>query len=197
MPDATIHLERLKDITIEVKIEGVTPLIPHKWSEKARKQMLDKQKGKAQKKLAPKNPKADAEACLYKLEDGGIGMPAVSFKAAIVGAARNFEGVTLVSLKQSLYVGGEGPDQLVRIKGKKHFREDAVRNSGGGTDLRHRYAIWPWSATLFVTFVESQITTESVLALADAGGRGGIGDWRPSSPKSLTGTFGTFRVVEG
>jgi len=28
----------------------------------------------------------------------------------------------------------------------------------------------------------------------DAGGNGGVGDWRPSAPKSLTGTFGRYEV---
>ena len=31
-------------------------------------------------------------------------------------------------------------------------------------------------------------------ALVDAAGIGGVGEWRPTSPKSATGSYGTFRV---
>lgn len=194
--DKTLHLERLKRAEMTIEIVGTSPVIPHKWSEKSRKLMLDKQMGKAKPKKAPKDPKADAEACLYKFEDGRLGMPAVAFKAAIVGACRSFEGVTMVQLKQCVHVIGGGSEQLVEVKGDKHFREDTPRNANGTCDLRHRYMIWPWSAKLKVSFVASQITPESVLALVDAAGNGGVGDWRPSSPKSHTGTFGMFEVVE-
>jgi hypothetical protein len=157
--------------------------------------MRDKQTGaKAQPLREAKDPAAEAEASLYRLADGRPGMPATAFKAASVGAARLYDGVTMASLKAALFVNGEGEDQLVPIVGEATMREDTPRNSGGTADLRYRYAFWPWSALLVVTFIPALIDVESVINLIDAGGNGGVGDWRPSAPKSLTGTFGRYEV---
>ena len=65
----------------------------------------------------------------------------------------------------------------------------------GVADLRYRYSFFPWSADLRIRFLPSVLTQDSVLALLDAAGYGGVGDWRPSAPKSATGTFGQFEVV--
>lgn len=195
MTDQAIDLKPLNRVRMDVDIVGVTPLIPHKWSEKAKRMMLAKQQGEATPKKAPKVPEDEAYAATYWLQDGRPGMPAVAFKAAIADAARYFEGVTMVQLKQAVFVHGEGADQLVPITGEISMREDTPRNASGVADLRYRNQIWPWSATLSVEFIESVITKSSVVALIDAGGNGGVGDWRPSAPKSKTGTFGRFQVA--
>lgn len=193
--DRVAALTPIRRETVEVQIVGVSPLIPHKWSEKARTMMRTKQTGsKAQTLREAKDPVAEAEASLYRLADGRPGMPATAFKAATIGAARLYEGVTMASLKAALFVTGEGDDQLVPIDGEMTMREDTPRNSGGTADLRYRYAFFPWSAILQVTFIPSLIDLESVVNLVDAGGNGGVGDWRPSAPKSLTGTFGRYEV---
>jgi hypothetical protein len=74
------------------------------------------------------------------------------------------------------------------------MREDTPRNATGVADLRYRNEIRNWRAELVVEFVSQVLNKESVIALVDAGGNGGVGDWRPSAPKSKTGTFGQFRV---
>lgn len=189
-------LKRLVEANVPVRIEGVTPLIPHKWSEKALNQLREKQFGnKVRSAREPKNPEEDAQQSCYWVDDGVPGMPAAAFKAAIVDATRFFEGVTAVMAKQLFRVIGEGEDQLVRISGKPVMFESTPRNSGGTVDLRYRMRILPWSADLKIVFMPAQIDLDSVIALVDAAGRGGVGDWRPSSPKSKTGTYGTFRVV--
>jgi len=45
-----------------------------------------------------------------------------------------------------------------------------------------------------VRTIAGQFDEGSILALADAAGVGGIGEWRPTSPKSATGSYGTFEV---
>jgi hypothetical protein len=192
-----VRLTRIEKQTIEIPIVGITPLIPHKWSEKAKRMMREKQSAptKARAKLAAKDAAEEAEASLYRLPDGRPGMPATAFKAATVGGARFYgKDVTIVMQKISLFVLGEGDDQLVPIVGDMTMREDTPRNAGGVVDLRYRYSFWPWSAVLSVQFIPSAIDAESVVNLIDAGGNGGVGDWRPSAPKSLTGTFGRYRV---
>lgn len=195
--DAAIELRRLQDVIIEVPIVGLTPYIPHKWSEKS-KAMMPGHPSSAEavkEKKGARLPEEEAEACVYRLENGNPGIPAVALKAAIIGACRFFDKPSMTEAKLMIFVEGEGPEQLVEIEGDPVLREDTPRNSGGGADLRYRYAFCNWRATLKIRYVPSSITAGSILTLVDAAGRGGVGDWRPSAPKSSTGTFGTWRVV--
>lgn len=201
-----VVLKRIEDAAVDIPIEGITPVIPHKWSEKALKLMRDKQMAEAgslSSRRQPKNPDEEAEQSCYWLDipDGNGGserhaaIPAVSFKAAMVRAVSLFEGLTMVQSKMLFFVEGQGDDQLVPLDGKWAMREDTPRNSGGVADLRYRMAVYPWKALLRVRFMPQLIGPESIFALVDAAGRVGVGDWRPSSPKSASGTFGQFRIV--
>lgn len=194
--EATFALRRLERVVFEVPINGTSPLIVNRWSEKAKQMMLEAQQTKARAKKDPKDPVANFEASRYRLEDGRDGFPATGFKAAIVHAARMFDGVTQVLIKQTVLTIGEGAEQLVPlVYGAISMREDTPRNANGVADLRYRAQYWPWSATLRVRTIKGQFDQESILSLVDAAGIGGVGEWRPTSPKSATGTFGTFEVV--
>ena len=76
----------LEKKTISVHMKGTAPLIVHKWSEKARQQMLDQQMGKAKARRSRKTPSPIESS--YRLPDESYGFPATGFKSAIVGAAR-------------------------------------------------------------------------------------------------------------
>lgn len=206
MPKATagdvqqIKLRKLERVVFEVPIAGTAPLIVNRWSEKAREMMLSKQQTSARAKKEAKDPAALFEASRYRLPDGRDGFPAVGFKAAITHAARLFDGVTQVSLKQAVIVLGDdrddrGDDLVVLDYKDLTMREDTPRNATGVADLRYRAQYSDWSAVLRVRTVAGQIDHESLLALVDAAGIGGVGEWRPTSPKSATGSFGTFEVV--
>lgn len=193
-----IELRRLEDAVLTVPIYGLSPVIPHKWAEKSKMMMPGHPSGDAVKgKKGLRNPEEEAEACVYRLPDGRPGIPATAFKAAIVGACRFFDKPSMVECKLLVFVEGEGPDQLVPIDGNPVLREDTPRNSSGTADLRYRFMFTDWSATLKIRFVPSSLSAGSVVTLVDAAGRGGVCDWRPSAPKSSTGTFGTFRVDMG
>jgi len=201
-----IELQRLEDASVKIKIKGVTPLIPHRWSEKAIAMMAEKQaRPGVRQKREPKDPEQEAEDSCYWVdvldEKTGIwqrkaAMPAVAFKAAMVGACRFFEEPSMTAAKIMFYVVGDDKEQLVPIDGTKEMRTDTPRLQTGVADLRYRYQFMPWSATLEVKFPPQVITVQSIYALLDAGGRGGIGDWRPSAPRSMTGTYGQFRIDE-
>jgi hypothetical protein len=190
--DPQVQIQRIESETLHVPIVGTTPLIIHRFSEKAKRQMLDAMQGRRNVKQ-PKDPQAEYEASLYKFKDGGAGFPAIGFKAATVGGARFYRGVTMTSLRQFMFFDGElGVDNqlLARIKGKPHMREDVVR-VGTGTDLRYRAEFPVWSTTLVITYIPSSITRDSVLSLIDAGGLGvGVGEWRPAK----NGDFGTYQI---
>lgn len=192
-----VAIRRLERVTFEVPIRGTAPLIVNRWSEKAKQMMLDAQQTKARAKKEPKDPVANYEASRYRFPDGRDGFPAPAFKASIVHATRLFDGITQVLVKQIVTVIGEGKDQLVPIDFEEvTMREDTPRNASGVADLRYRAQFWPWSATLHVRTIGGQFDIESVFALVDAAGIGGVGEWRPTAPKSATGTYGTFEVAE-
>jgi hypothetical protein len=197
-PPAAITLKRIERETLSLRITGTAPLIVHRFDEKAKQMMLEAQQTKTRAKKEPKDPVAAFEASKYILPDGRDGFPAVGFKAAIVGAARLFDGISMVQVKQLIRVEGAGPDQLVPlvIDGPPIMREDTVRVGMGTADLRYRAQYFPWSADLLIQYVPSQISVESIVALVDAGGIGGVGEWRPSSPKGATGSYGTWQVAE-
>lgn len=192
---ASINLQRIERGRIEVPIVGTSPLIVHRFDEKAKEMMLAAQQTKTRAKKEPKDPVACFERSRYRLADGADGFPAVGFKAAMVDAARLFDGVKMTELRAALHVVGEGVEQLIRIEADEpRMREDTVRVGMGTADLRYRAEYSPWSATLVVNFVPSMISVESVFAIVDAAGMGGIGEWRPS--KAKTGIYGTFQVAD-
>jgi hypothetical protein len=192
---ATHDLTRLETITLAVQIQGLTPLIVHRFDEKARQMMADAQAQKTKVKKAPKNPVDDYNRSRYIIDNERDGFPASGFKSAIVNAVSHFDGLTKVLTKQAIFVFGEGLDQYVPIEGERSMREDTVRVGMGTADLRYRAQYWPWSAVLNVRLVASALTASSVLALIDAAGLGGVGEWRASAPKSSSGSYGAFEVV--
>ena len=190
---ATVNIDRIGVRTLIVPLVGTSPLVVHRFSEKAKRQMLDAMQGRRSPKES-KDPNAEYEAAAYRFKDGGFGFPVIGFKAATVGGARFYSGVTMRELKQYLFFRGEiGLDgqMLARIEGEPHIREDVVTVGRGGHDLRYRPEFTEWRTELTVIYVTSSITQNSVLSLIDAGGMGvGVGEWRPERD----GDFGTFMV---
>lgn len=195
MADAQVQIDKIDAETIRVPIIGTTPLIVHRFSEKAKQQMLDNMQGRKSPKEV-KNPQAEYEAAFYRLKDGSPGFPVLGFKQSTVGGARFYgkNQVTMTGLKSFIFMRGEpGSDglQLTRIDGEPRMREDVVRVGRGGSDLRYRPEFPEWSALLEITYVMSALTRSSVLSLIDAGGMGvGVGEWRPQRD----GDFGTYCV---
>jgi hypothetical protein len=198
--EAQITIDRIGKKEVQITVVGTAPLIVHRFSEKAKQQMLDKQQGKTRVKKAPKDPEADYQGAFYRLPEiePGVpryGFPATGFKAATIGAARYFDNVAMTTLRRALFFTGEGPDQLVEIKGEPKMREDVVRISAGSTDLRYRPQFDEWTATINIIYVPSMLTPESLMSLVDAGGMSGVGEWRPG--KSDSGAYGTYEVPNG
>ena len=189
---ASIVIPRLKSVSALVPLVGTSPLIVHKWSEKAKRQMLDAQQGKKHAKQI-RDPKADYESSLYHTADGGFGFPVIAFKAAFVRAGK-LMGVKMTDARQCIFVRGDAADdnsqELAPIDGTPTMREDMVR-VGTGTDLRYRAQFLKWRTVLKVKFYPNLISQESLLSLIEFGGETvGIGEWRPEK----NGEFGTYRI---
>ncbi len=196
MTTPTISLKRIERQTIIVPIVGTAPLIVHAWSQKAKQMMLAAQQGKKVPK-EHKDPLADFEASQYRFEDGRHGFPVMAFKAATVnGGGRAFgKAVRMTELRQSFTfladgVGVDGLQLTEIIADEPIMREDMVRVGMGTADIRYRAEYRDWSANLRIEFMPSVIDAESVIALVDAGGANGVGEWRPEK----SGSFGTYEV---
>ena len=191
----SISISRIGTETLRIPIVGTAPLIVHKFSEKAKRQMLDAAQGRKTPKAA-KDPEAEYEAAFYRHDDGGYGFPVIAFKSASVGACRFFgKSLPMTLARQCMFFDAEfsaaAGQKLVRLDGEPHMREDVTRVGMGGTDLRYRPEFTQWSTTISVTYVESMITRESIVSLIDAGGMGvGVGEWRPEKK----GDFGTYQI---
>jgi hypothetical protein len=195
---APVQIQRIQVERIFVPIVGTAPLIVHRFDEKARRMMLEKQT--ARKSLREvRDPQAEYEACLYKISRNGqekYGFPASAFRKATIGAARFYDkSVSMTGLRQMFMVKGvltkADPLALVEIEGKPEPREDTVRLPNGNAEVRFRAMFAEWSAMLEIEYVASSIFQDSLLSLVDAGGQFvGVGDWRPEK----TGQFGTYEI---
>lgn len=185
-----ISIPKIDVRTMQVTLIGDSPLISHRWSEKAKKEMLDKQMKKAKTARAAKDPDADYRASLYEHPEGGYGFPCVAFKAAAVGACRFSEGIKMTEARGAFHVVGE----LAKIDGDPSMREDMVRVGMGSADIRHRGEFKKWRVTLLISYNASAMSPEQIINLLNIAGFGvGVGEWRPEKD----GSYGRFHVATG
>lgn len=177
-----IEIERMT-----IHVVGDSPLIVHKWSEKAKKQILDKQMKVAKKGREAKNPKQDYEDCIYYLDKGGYGFPSIGFKAAAVSACRFTDGTKMTVARGAFHVEGEFVEIL--HKGKPRMREDMVKIGMGVADIRYRPEFWPWKAEITVSYNKHALSKEQIINLFNLAGFGvGVGEWRPEK-NGMNGRF--------
>ena len=202
--DVGIELPKLDIRLMEVTVIGDSPLIVHAWSEKAKREMLDKQLKKAKGAKEAKDPKADFEASLYRLGEG-YGFPSVGFKAAAVTAGTSVAGLTKIAARQAFHIIGEDIDidgvfegtkarhNLVRIEGgEPQMREDMVRVGMGTADIRYRGEFVDWWAKLLVRYNANVLSESQILNLLNVAGFAvGVGEWRPERD----GQYGCFHVA--
>lgn len=201
--DQTVTLAPLNIGVMEITVVGDSPLIVHKFSEKAKKAMLDKQMKKASPGKEAKDPWRDFVESMYWLdgmptkptekdvEKGRFGFPAVAFKAAAVTACTSIGDMTKVAARQAFHVEHE----FVEIIGPPpSMREDVCRVGMGTADLRYRGEFMPWSAKLTVKFNANLMSAEQIINLFETAGFAvGVGEWRPERD----GQFGRFHVSRG
>lgn len=198
--------------TVRVKIIGISPLIVHAWSEKAKKMMLDAQMGKSKGKAKePKNPVEDFITSMYWLTpmptefteaafekaiaDGArFGFPLTGIKQAGISAAYRAGWVKdKVSLRGVFYLEGDTPD-YVEIHGDAPvMREDMVRIGMGVADIRYRGEFRNWWAEFNVSYnANGQFSLQNILNVINLGGLScGIGEWRPERD----GQFGMYKIA--
>lgn len=183
----TAELKQLNIQNFQLKLVGTSPLIMHKWSDKAKKEMLDKQMKKTKTAKLAKDPQADYESSMYRDSDGDPCFPSVAFKSAAVDAAISMD-LKKTNMRQSFHVLGE----MVKIVGEPSMREDMVRVGMGTADIRYRAEFKKWSCVLDIRFNAAMISVEQIVNLFQSAGFGiGVGEWRPQK----NGSYGMFEVA--
>lgn len=181
--------------TVKVNIVGDMPIIFHRFSDKARKMIEDKQAKKASSNVRPKrDPKGEADDAMYWTSDKKAGFPALSFKHSIINAARNIDGLPMTILWGNIFVIADDKSTgMVYIKNKKlDLRTDMVRVGRGAADVRYRNQALDWSSVLTIEYNADVLSAEQVVNLvAHAGKSVGGGDWRPQKK----GLYGTWKIT--
>ena len=183
-----ISIPKLDLRTISIMLVGDSPLISHRWSDKAKRQMLEKQMKKAKQAKEAKDPELDYRESLYVHPDGGYAFPSVAFKSAAVDACSHIEGITKVEARGAFHINGD----LVKLDGTPQMREDMVRVGMGTADIRYRGEFREWRTTFALRYNAAVLSAEQIINLFNTAGFAiGVGEWRPEK----NGSFGMFHVA--
>lgn len=188
---------------VRVNISGESPYVQHKFSEKARRQMLATQEAgstaKSKKKREARDIHAEYEAAIHRDEAGNAGIPAPALRSAMISACR-LVGFQMTKAKLSIFVlpdcfdADEGTP-LFRIYGEPEMHQAAVRLESGVASISIRPMWRTWHATPTIRWDKDQFTTDDVInLLARAGQQVGLGEGRPDSRRSHGMGWGTFAV---
>lgn len=202
----TVELKPIELATTTIRVRGITSLIVHNWSEKARRQILEKQMGTQDKskKKETKNPIEDFIRSMYWItpmptqftedaygkaidEGARFGFPVTGFKqSAISGAYRKEWVANKMALRGAFFivpdaVSIDGVEVVEIHSDAPNIREDSVKIGMGTADLRYRAEFRNWYADLKIQYdLNGQYSINDIVNYINAGGFVcGIGEWRP------------------
>lgn len=184
---------------------GTRPYVQHKFSEKARKAMMDamstpkKQRAKSKGDRPPRNFDEDYRGAMHTATDSWHGIPASAFRNAMISACRlvNFK---MTHAKQCIFVVEDGEDEdgwgLVRIVKGKPVKHTGYVRYNGTVDIAVRPMWKQWEAKVQIEYDADTFTMQDVAnLLARAGRQVGIGEGRPDSKDSAGCGWGQFRLA--
>lgn len=197
-----------------VWLVGTTPLITHAWSEKAKREMLQKQVGATRAGKEKRDPHEDFVNSLYEMGEDAktkkpvYGFPVTGIKNAILSSAHKDKGVARSTVQSGLWLDAEMTRvrpalssaicdmPLIRIYGSApEQREDMVRIGSGlqkVANLAYRGQFTTWAVRLTGKFNRTVLSPEALHFLTSEAGLGiGIGEWR----NEKRGIFGSFRLA--
>lgn len=185
-------------------IEGLAPLVIHRFSAKTKNEMkLKMETGKAagnKKVREPKDTEQTYFEARYISKEGWDGFHAASIRNAMISACR-LVGFKMTLAKLSVFVQADGVDALepqiplIRIIGKPTKQEDMARVETGQPYVTVRAAYHEWKAKIRIRFDADQFTQQDVAnLLARVGMQVGIGEGRPDSKNSAGMGWGLFEV---
>lgn len=188
---------------------GDTPLITHAWSEKAKREMLQKQVKAPKAGKEARDPQADFVSSLYEMGDGRYGFPVTGIKNCILSAAHKDKGIARSATQAALWLnadmvrvrpalaGAICDMPLVQVWGTKpEMREDMVKVGSGlnkTASLAYRAQFTVWGIRFTGRYNASTLNAEQIAFLiAEAGMAYGLGEWR----NERKGVFGAFHLAD-
>lgn len=189
----------------EFTINGLAPLVIHRFSAKTKNQMKVKMEtgsaaGNKKNREAKDTDQTFLEA-RYISPEGWDGFNASSIRNAMISACR-LVGFRMTLAKLSVFVEADGRDAeepqipLVRIIGDAVKQEDMARVETGQPYVTVRAAYHDWSAKVRIRWDADQFTQADVAnLLARVGLQVGIGEGRPDSKNSAGMGWGIFEVA--
>lgn len=192
-----------------VWLVGDTPLITHAWSEKARREMLQKQVKATKPGKEARDPHADFVSSLYEMGENAYGFPAMGIKNCILSAAHKDKGIARSAVQSALWIdanmvrtrpalaGSTCDMPLIRIYGSApEMREDMVKIGSGlnkTANLAYRAQFTNWAMKITGRYNPTVITAEALAFLIqEAGMSYGVGEWR----NEKKGMFGAFHLAD-
>jgi hypothetical protein len=200
----------VQEVAILIRNLPGSPLLQHRMSEKARLELLNRQKSKGKdakggksKEREARDPEGEFTAAAHTLGEGRYGIPVTAIKGAMVSAAHKDRGIEKTVIRGNMFVATDGRDprcgtELIEIfaPGGKPIKpvmdERIVRLAQGQPDLRWRPLFYDWEATLRITYVADVLNVATIVSLIQrAGFTVGIGELRPEK----CGGYGRFAPV--
>lgn len=200
-----VRISPPKFTVLTVEIEGLSPYMQLRFSQKAKATMMGKMEAgstaKGKRTRDARDFNEDFQQAQYISNEGWSGIPAPSFRNASIDVCR-MVGFKMTHARMSIFVEADGFDKfdgtpLVKIDsvtGPERV-DMAVRNATGVADIRIRPMWRQWSCKLRVRFDEDQFTAEDVVNLLNrAGQQVGVGEGRPFSKNSNGLGMGMFTI---
>lgn len=205
-----VEVPEIKIEEMDLVLIGDKPLIMHKWSEKAKREILEKQldpdKKRQKEKKEPRDPWMEFCSSMYwktpmperptreDIENAVFQFPVTAFKASAVDASYQ-QGLFSSKTMQRGAVHVSAPDgsDFVEIESSiPAMREDMIRVNNRNADFRYRGEFKNWRTTIRVKYNPVVLSQKQVINLFNYGGFAcGVGEWRPQK----NGVFGTYHVA--
>lgn len=190
-----------------VWIKGNAPLVVHKFSHKAKMQIMQKQSEGSTAKSKKVREAKDFDALFNDARhisfEGWDGIPASAFRCACIDACR-LVGFKMTMARMSIFFDADGFDRdegtgLVKIIGPAPRRLDSMVRIGSGlqktVDVAVRAQWLEWGAKLSFKYDADQFTASDVVNLINrAGMQCGVCEGRPNSSASNGMGWGTFEI---
>lgn len=192
--------------TAVFEIEGTSPLVINRFSEKARRKIREGQTGERSQGKKPKKEKIKPEDefnnARYISKQGWDGFNASAIRCASISACR-VSDAKMTLAKLCIFVVADGYDAkesympLVRIYGKPRILESPVRTASGGMQLSWRPCYDEWRAKLTMRFDADQFSVSDMAnLLMRVGTQVGIGEGRNDSKESAGMGWGCFKLLQ-
>lgn len=192
--EQSIKIPPIQKKVASITIQGISPLLVCKFSEKSRREIDEKQQKKAKGKREARNPMEEFKSALYMIGKNKFGVPASGIKNCAVSACRYVDGLPMSVARGSFHVLEES-DGLVEVKGSKPVVDERIVRVGTFGNkkpmTRYRPRFDKWHITFKVVYNSSVISPEQLLNLYEnAGFSVGLCEYRPEK----SGNLGMFEV---